>query len=141
MDIFLAYRHVRNAFRGAISGVVVVQVTGGIVKSFAAVVVTVLLPFSVWSAGLASSDATDDQYLQLLASRGITGQPDQLIAAGRQACDLAGLGNAGGYAGPYLAAVTNLDNTLTAMGFNKAQKQQLAVDAARTYCPQFAPPQ
>jgi hypothetical protein len=66
--------------------------------------------------------------------------PDQLIAASRQACELAGLGNAGGSAGPYLAAIANLDNTLSAMGFNKAQKQQLAVDAATTYCPQFAPP-
>jgi hypothetical protein len=111
---------------------------GGTMRALIAALSIALLPAN--GVGLAHADNTDDQYLALLSSHGITGQPDELIAASRQACELAGLGNAGGFAGPYLAAMTNLDNTLTAMGFNKAQKQQLAVDAARTYCPQFAPP-
>jgi hypothetical protein len=96
--------------------------------------------FALLCAYPAHADAADDQYLGLLSSHGITGQPDLLIAAGHQACEILGLGNAGGFAGPYLAAMTNFDNTLAPMGFSKAQKQQIAVDASRSYCPQFAPP-
>jgi hypothetical protein len=42
---------------------------------------------------------------------------------------------------PYQIAMINLDNTLTAQGFTDVAKRQIVVDASRTYCPQFAPPQ
>ena len=110
-------------------------------KSLVAVIAAALLPVAVWSAGAAHADATDEQYLQLLASHGVTGQPDQLIAAGRQACDALGQGKVGLGISPYQIAMINLGNTLTAQGFTDLAKRQIVVDASRTYCPQFAPAQ
>jgi hypothetical protein len=46
-----------------------------------------LLTIGVVPATGAHADSSDDRYLSALASQGITGDPGQLIADGRAACD------------------------------------------------------
>ena len=46
-----------------------------------------LLAIALVPTAVAHADTTDDNYLNALAVRGTTGQPDQLIAAGHAACD------------------------------------------------------
>lgn len=93
------------------------------------------------TVGPAQADSADDQYLGLLAAHGLTGPADQLIAAGRQYCDARSQVQVGSFAGPYLAAMNDLGNRLGALGFDDGAKRQIITDAARAYCPQFAPPQ
>lgn len=53
------------------------------------------------SGGVAHADPADDQYLGLLASHGIQGDPGRLIAAGRQSCAALDLGRFGIGISPY----------------------------------------
>ncbi|MCV7007431.1 DUF732 domain-containing protein [Mycobacterium gordonae] len=101
-----------------------------------AIVIAVLLP-----AATAQADSADDQYLQLLATHGVAGPPDQLIADGHQACDAYGQGGFGIGVSPRQIALINLNNTLQAQGLSPHDMSQLVLDATRAYCPQYAPPQ
>lgn len=89
----------------------------------------------------AHADSADDQYLKLLASHGVTGPTDQLIADGHQACDAYSQGGFGIGISPRQIALLNLNNTLQAQGYSPHDMSQLVLDATRAYCPQFAPPQ
>ena len=104
--------------------------------AIAAVIIAVLLP-----VGAAYADSTDDHYLALLSSHGVTGQPDQLIADGHQTCDAYSQGRFGIGVSPYQVAMIKLNNDLAAQGFSPHDMSQLMLDATRAYCPEYQPPQ
>ena len=104
--------------------------------AIAGAIIAVLLPVAA-----AHADSADDQYLKLLSSHGVTGPADQLIADGHQACDAYGQGGFGIGVSPRQLALINLSNTLQAQGYSQHDASQIVLDATRTYCPQFAPPQ
>jgi hypothetical protein len=99
-------------------------------------IVAILLPIAKSYA-----DGTDDHYLSLLSSHGITGPPDQLIADGHQTCDAMNQGGFGIGISPRGAAMLKLNADLSGQGFNQHDMSQLMLDATRAYCPQFSPPQ
>jgi hypothetical protein len=87
------------------------------------------------AAPAAHANSADDNYLNTLASRGITGQPDQLIAAGHAVCDNtsnAGGGNIGGAASMF--------SVMTSLGFGPQQAYFLQSAAYNAYCPQYHVP-
>jgi hypothetical protein len=89
----------------------------------------------------AHADGTDDQYLKMLSSHGVAGPPDQLIADGHESCDAMGQGGFGIGISPRGAAFLRLNADLSGQGYNQHDASQIMLDAARTYCPQFSPPQ
>jgi Protein of unknown function (DUF732) len=84
---------------------------------------------------VAHADGQDDQYLRLLASQGIQGAPDQLIAAGHESCDALDQGRFGIGISPYGAAMLKIEAELTGQGLSSPQISQLVHDANNVYCP------
>ena len=76
---------------------------------------------------LAHADSQDDQFLSAVAALGITGAPDQLIAAAHTVCD-----NIGG--GPWLGMSPQMAQSLSA-GVPYGMLTQFFVAAGRAYCP------
>jgi Protein of unknown function (DUF732) len=64
-----------------------------------------------------------------------------LIADGHQTCDANSQGRFGIGISPYQIAMIKLNNDLAAQGFSPHDMSQLMLDAARAYCPEYAPPQ
>lgn len=87
------------------------------------------------SGGMAHADALDDQYLKLLASHGIEGDPEQLISAGHDSCDALDQGRIGFGMSPYGFAVMKITGQLMAQGLASQQVSQLMHDANTVYCP------
>ena len=77
---------------------------------------------------VASADTTDDHYLAMLQSNGVTGDPAQLISDGHAACD--------NYGGPGLVAQTL---GLEARGLSSVQASNVILDGMRAYCPGKVP--
>jgi hypothetical protein len=104
--------------------------------AIAAAIGATLLPL-----GAASADPADDNYLKLLASHGVNGPRDQLIADGHQTCDAFNQGGFGIGISPRTAAMLKLHADLAGQGFNQHDESQIELDATRAYCPQNSPPQ
>jgi hypothetical protein len=133
---------VRWIFAGI--GIAVSTVLGGDRMGNVARIMTLAAALAVTLAlaPIAHADSSDDHYLALLSSHGITCPPDQLIADGHQVCDAYGQSGFGIGMSPRMIAILKLDSDLSAQGFTAPHdKQQLALDAVRSYCPQFTPPQ
>jgi hypothetical protein len=78
----------------------------------------------------------------MLSSHGITGHPpDQLIADAHETCDTFAQSGFGIGISPRQIALMRLNNDLAGQGFNPHDMRQLMLDAARSYCPENAPPQ
>jgi hypothetical protein len=93
-----------------------------------------LLALVVLSA-TAHADPTDDQYLKLLASHGIQGDPGAMISEGRASCDALDQGRFGIGISPYGAAMLKIEADLTGAGLSSQQISQLVHDANQIYCP------
>jgi hypothetical protein len=78
---------------------------------------------SLVSAGMANADTVDDQFINQLAARGITGDGGQLIADGHAACD--------GYGSP---AIVGLTYQIMGQGFSNGQAADVITVAWHTYC-------
>ena len=101
-----------------------------------------MVSVALTAAGTASADSADDNYLALLASHGVAGPPDQLIADGHQVCDALGQGAFGIGISPQQFALVKLNmDLITAQGFSQHDASQLMLDATRAYCPEHTPPQ
>jgi hypothetical protein len=125
-------RHKAAALNGRRNKVKIVRT----IAATAAAIAAMLLPI-----GTSHADSTDDQYLSLLSSHGVTGPPDQLIADGHQTCDAMGWLDFGFGISPRHAAMIKLNADLAGQGFNQHDISQIMLDATRAYCPQFTPPQ
>ncbi len=88
----------------------------------------VLAAFAVAFGGIAHADTADDQYLAELSRLGIAGEPGQLIADGRAACN-----NYGG-----LALVGQM-MALMGRGMSNVQASNLVLVGMRSYCPEKVP--
>ena len=89
----------------------------------------------VMSSGVAHADTLDDQYLKLLASHGIEGDPAQLIASGHDSCDALDQGRIGYGVSPYGLAMMKITGQLMSQGLSSQQVSQLTHDANTVYCP------
>jgi len=89
---------------------------------FAALLAIALVPTAV-----AHGYSADNQFLSAVAALGITGAPDQLIAAAHTVCD-----NIGG--GPWLGMSPQMAQSLSA-GVPYGMLTQFFVAAGRAYCP------
>lgn len=92
---------------------------------------TALLAASLTAAtlalcGPAGADTQDDQFLAALAAQGITGQPDQLIAAAHNMCDVAG---GMGAIGPFY-------RLLASQSLSPMQASAVFAAGAQAYCPE-----
>jgi hypothetical protein len=74
---------------------------------------------------VAHADTADDNFLKALAAQGITGDRDQLIAAGHAACD--------NYGSPTVAAQMA---GLMAQGLSNVQASNVFLDGLKAYCPE-----
>jgi hypothetical protein len=80
---------------------------------------------AVVPAFVAHSDTHDDQFLAMVSAQNIPGAPDQLIGAGRAACDYYG-------SAKLVAEITGL----IGQGYSDLQAQNVALDGLKAYCPQ-----
>jgi hypothetical protein len=95
------------------------------------------------AAGIAHADTMDDQFLRLLANDGLNvGPPDQMIALAHKRCDANGLSRTDWFAlrflgrpSPFVAAISNINNTLQSQGLTDDQVVQFMHDAVAVYCP------
>lgn len=88
------------------------------------VLATIALAFGA----VAHADTTDDQYLAELSRLGITGEPGQLIAEGRAACN--------NYGSP---ALVGQIAGLMGRGMSNVQASNLILVGMRAYCPEKVP--
>lgn len=77
---------------------------------------------------VAHADAQDDQFLASLSAQGITGDPAQLIAEGRAACN--------NYGSP---ALVGQMAALMGRGMSNVQASNLVLAGMRAYCPEKVP--
>ncbi len=81
-------------------------------------------------APIARADDADDQFINALATQGITGDREQLIADGHAACEAYGT-----------ARMIVVMMEITGQGFDKTQAFDVIHAGLRAYCPEKAPPQ
>jgi hypothetical protein len=77
----------------------------------------------------ANADPADHQFINTLTAKGITGDRDQLIAEGHQACDTYG-------AGP---AHLGLVYQMLGQGLSRDQVANVILAGLHAYCPDKAP--
>ncbi len=107
---------------------------------------------SVWLAAAASvlmtgavahADASDDEFLKLVARDGITaGPPEQLIALAHERCDNENLSRSGIFTlhfgampSPFSSAMLQLAAKLESQGLTGPQVRPFLLDAISVYCP------
>ncbi len=91
------------------------------------------------TAGLAHADATDDDYVNTLATQGITGDPAQLIAAGHMVCSSAS-GKGTNLPGN-LAMMLPMGYVMSSLRLSAKSAQVVVNTAINSYCPQLLGPQ
>src|SRR5687768_14203701 len=91
-------------------------------------VACVLAASVLLGSGIAQADSADEQYLAALSAQGITGDPGQLIAEGRAACN--------NYGGP---ALVGQMTALMGRGMTSVQASNLVLVGMRAYCPEKIP--
>lgn len=101
-----------------------------LVKSIALAFVALLLPCAV-----AHADQLDDQFLALVASHGVQGDPGVLIANAHASCDALDQGRVGLGISPYQMALLKIDFDLKGQGLSDQQVAQVAQDGRQIYCP------
>lgn len=88
--------------------------------------------FHTWLAlalpGSAAADTQDDQFLATLEAQGISGQPDQLISAAHNMCDVVG---GMGAIGPFY-------RLLASQSLSPMQASAVFAAGAQAYCPDKA---
>jgi len=96
---------------------------------FAAVLAIALTPTAV-----AYADSADGTFLKALADQGITGDPGELIAAGRGVCD-----NVSGLATtlPKWSKAPALGPVMSALNLSLFQAEFVVSAAESAYCPQY----
>ncbi|BBZ11778.1 hypothetical protein MBRA_19730 [Mycobacterium branderi] len=97
--------------------------------AFAAVLAIGMLPTAV-----AHADSADDTFLKALADQGITGDPAELIAAGRGVCDNVSRLATGP---PRWAKWSALSPVMGALQLNPWQAGFVISAAESAYCPQY----
>jgi hypothetical protein len=114
---------------------------------------TMMIKAAVWAivptlsitlAPVAHADSADDQFLGMLASQGIPGDPGVLIGAAHETCD-ASAAKAQmpafyvGLAPPsYQLMFMHIGAELSGQGLNMGQASTLMGDAIKVYCPQYS---
>lgn len=101
-----------------------------LMKSVAVAFVGLLL-----SCGVAQADKLDDQYLALLSSHGVEGDPGVLIANGRASCDALDQSRTGLKPTAYQMALLRIDFDLKGQGLSDQQVAQVVQDGNQIYCP------
>jgi hypothetical protein len=87
-------------------------------------IIGALVPLaSLVSVGVATADTIDDQFINQLSARGITGDRGQLIADGHAACD--------NYGSPGLVGFSY---QIMGQGFTNGQAGDIISVAWHTYC-------
>ncbi len=99
---------------------------------------------SITLAPVAHGDRADDQFLGMLSSQGITGDPSALIGAAHETCD-ARAAQAQmpafyiGLAPPaYSLMFMKIGAKLSGQGLTMGQASTLEGDAIKVYCPQYS---
>jgi hypothetical protein len=95
------------------------------------------------ATGFAHADTTDEHFLAMLTNDGLNvGPPDQLIAMAHKRCDANGLSRADWFTlrflarpSPFVAAISNINDTLQSQGMTDDQVVQFMRDAQAAYCP------
>jgi Protein of unknown function (DUF732) len=95
------------------------------------------------AVAVAHADASDDQFLKLLARDGITaGPPEQLIALAHERCDDDNLSRSGVFTlhfgampSPFSSAMLQLAAKLQNQGLAGPQVRPFLLDAISVYCP------
>ena len=84
-----------------------------------------LLAAALATTAVAHAESQDDQFLALVSAQGIPGAPEQLIAAGRTACD-----NYGSY------TLLRQMYALREGGISEDQASKVILDGIKVYCPE-----
>ncbi len=107
--------------------------SGGTIKKFVRLV-GALLAIALIPAGAARADTADDAFVKALADQGITGDPDQLIAAGHGVCDNVSRLATGP---PRWARFSALGPVMGELQINAWQAGFVISAAENAYCPQY----
>ncbi|ORW09044.1 DUF732 domain-containing protein [Mycobacterium kyorinense] len=93
-----------------------------------------LLAIAVAPTAVAHADSADDTFLKALADQGITGDPAELVAAGRGVCD-----NVSGLATtlPKWSKAPALGPVMGALNLSLFQAEFVVSAAESAYCPQY----
>jgi hypothetical protein len=109
-----------------------------------ATVWAIMATLSITLAPVAYADSADDQFLGMLASQGISGDPGVLIGAAHETCDATAAKNQMpafyiGLAPPsYKLMYLHIGAELSGQGLNMDQASRLMGDALKVYCPQYS---
>ena len=95
------------------------------------------------TGAVAHADASDDEFLKLVARDGITaGPPEQLIALAHERCDNENLSRSGVFTlhfgampSPFSSAMLQLAAKLESQGLTGPQVRPFLLDAISVYCP------
>lgn len=88
-------------------------------------VVGALLAAALTTTAVAHADSDDDEFLALVSAQGIPGGPEELMAAGRAACD-----NYGNY------TLLAQEYRLREWGLSQDQAYKVISDGIKAYCPE-----
>jgi Protein of unknown function (DUF732) len=98
---------------------------------------------SITLAPVAHADSADDQFLGLLASQGISGDPSVLIGAAHESCDARAAQDQMpafdiGLVPPAPTTMSmEIGAELADQGLSMGQDETLMLDAYQVYCPQY----
>ena len=101
-------------------------------------VIVTMAVFLILPTPVARADDQDDRFLAKLSAHGISGAPDQLIAAGHETCDALDQGRVGVGMSPYTAAMLHVEGQLAGQGVSSSQMSQFVTDSRSIYCPDKA---
>ncbi len=107
--------------------------------------VKAMTAMALWAAlglaplvGVAHAETLDDQFLAMLSSDGIDGDPAQLVAVGQDVCPWQDKSrkHLGVGMSKYQMARMRIEKNLQAQGLSSAQMADFVRDAIMVYCPE-----
>jgi len=94
-------------------------------SSWTALLAASLAAAALTLSGVATADTQDDEFLAALAAKGIGGDPDQLISAAHNMCDVVG----------GMGAIAPFYRLMASQSLSPMQASEVFAAGAQAYCP------